>query len=131
MARVLPSDVKAIMDTGLSDVSLTAHIDAASLVIDETLVEDGVAIHSDARMTAIEQYLAAHFAASQDPTTESESLGDARLKYEGAVGEGLAETRYGRRALDLDTSGELREAGDAPAEFETFGTTYDYTNPDA
>lgn len=126
MARVTPSDVQAIMDTGLSDTGLRAHIEAAALVTNEALTDDdGVPVHDEDRMTSIERYVAAHFAAAQDPTVEKDGLGTARVTYETATGDGMAETRYGRRAIELDSTGTLRDGTKAPAEFDTWGTTYD------
>ena len=69
-------------------------------------------------------YLACHYVAGTDPTVEADEVSDSSNEYEAAVGEGLRETRFGRRALALDHTGDLDatpDEGDESFTFETFG----------
>lgn len=101
MARVSDSEVKSILDT---TIDTTPFITTASLVVDEELDSSGL---SEARLTQIELYLAAHFACLMDPRVASESVDGASNTYEGKTGMGLDRTSYGQQVKLLDTSGAL------------------------
>ena len=75
----------------------------------------------------IETLLTAHGIAAQDPTAEVIQGGETRIQHEASVGEGVEETRYGRRAVELaaELGIDLTVTGRDNATFETFGTTYD------
>ena len=104
MALVTSDEVKAVIDTN-RDVS--SFIDSAHLIVTEDLADADL---SDDRLKQIELYLAAHFVAL---TEERGGLvkskhGDASEEYQFEKGRGIAMTRYGQTAIDLDTSGTLR-----------------------
>lgn len=99
--------------------SLEHAVESANLLVNEELVPTGDV--SEQRLTLIERYLAAHFASTATPTVESHESGGSSTDYETATGEGIRETRYGRRAVELDPTGELDSASEDVAVFETFG----------
>lgn len=104
---IIDADIKAIIDTR-RDTS--PFIDTAFVVINELLASSGL---SDARLTEIGKYLAAHFVAIAEASGAMRSkLGDAeeqyRLNSDKTVG--FQVTWYGQTALALDTSGKLAGA---------------------
>lgn len=104
MALVTDSEVKALIDTSRDT---TPFITTAHLIITEDLATSGL---STDRKTQVELYLAAHFCAI---TEERGNLarhrkGDSSEEYKMEIGYGLALTRYGQQAMQLDTSGTLR-----------------------
>lgn len=113
--------------TPLSDAALDVHIRAARSLIDER-IPLGEYDTSD-RVKDLVGFVAAHFAASEDPTEESEDLGNASYSYESNVGEGLEETRYGRRAVELDHTGALAESPGEESEWFSVGVEGD-TGPE-
>ena len=84
-------------------------IATATLVVTEELADQGL---SDDRLTQIELYLAAHFAALNDPRMESEEIGgEYKSKVQGKTEMNLDATFYGQTAKLLDTSGTLAQLG--------------------
>ena len=81
------------------DVSTDIFISSAHTIVYEEL------LHTDYgtdRLTLIELYLAAHFAAITYPVTSSEGIGGkANESYQYKVGLGLNFTKYGQQALLL------------------------------
>ena len=103
MALVTDAEVKEIIDTNRDT---TPFIDVADLLITESLSGKGL---SNARLTKIELYLAAHFATVTEERgglTRS-GVGDAVEAYNVEPGKGLLSTRYGQQAIALDSSGTL------------------------
>ena len=82
---------------------------------------------SESASIMIETLLTAHGVAAQDPTAEVVQTGETRVQHEAVVGEGIEETRYGRRAVELAKQHgvDLTVVGRDSAVFETFGTSYD------
>jgi hypothetical protein len=115
---VTKADVRGEYDTSASTASVERAIRAAEAVVEQNLDRSQF---DDAVLGDIVVYLAAHMVAGTDPTAEKEEVGDSSHSYEGAVGEGLRETRFGRRALSLDHTGGLDAADEDGAVFETFG----------
>jgi hypothetical protein len=109
--------------TPLSDTALDTHIRAATNLIDTRvpIAEYDTSEH----LQDVLGYLAAHFAASEDPTEKQEDMGDSSFRYESYVGEGLEETRYGRRALELDHTGALAESPGETSEWFSIGVEGD------
>ena len=107
-ARTSAGAVKEVVATDIVDEVVTANfIDTANLFVDTHLVPD--AGHSEAMLTKIELYLAAHFVAlteEQGGITRSK-LGDADESFANIYEGGLKSTRFGLSALALDTSGIL------------------------
>jgi hypothetical protein len=98
----------SVGDTPLSDAALEMHIRAARNLVDDRLT-DYASEFSDQELKDIGVLVAAHFATVEDPTVEKESTANSSYSYEGNVGEGLEETRYGRRAISQDHTGALAE----------------------
>lgn len=108
--RTTTSAVQAILGGNWDgETDLSPFVEAASSLVDDVVTcaaEDDVTL-SAAKLELIERWLSAHFYAALDPTVKSEATDGASASYEGKEESGLGETRYGRRALSLDTSGCL------------------------
>lgn len=124
-ARTDASRVTEIFETDLSDSVLHAHINAASHAVDD-IPTDSDAVDSE-RLTEIETWVAAHFAAAQDrdPTVDEESHESVTKSYSGETGRGLEGTRYGQTAISLDPTGTLASGDDGG------GGTYGFNVPNA
>lgn len=123
MPRITPPDVQAIINRTASDDALTFWIGWANTVIDDADITA-----SESTLTDLERLVAAHGVSAQEPTEAATTIADLRVEYEGEAGPGLRETRYGRRAITLDPSGELAAYGLQAPTFETFGSSTDYTD---
>jgi len=116
-ARVTDADVKAIFDTAMDT---TPFITTANLIVDEELVSFGL---TEARLTEIEKYLAAHFACLKDPRIAKEKIGDAENTYQVVkAGNGLEGTSYGQQVQLLDSTGRLADLLKPHAGLETLKT---------
>lgn len=103
--RTVGEDVKAILDTSLTAEQVESYIQAASLIVDEQLVGESL---SDALLTEIEKWLAAHLVAStRDMRVQKESADGISLTYQGKTGLGLDATFYGQTTKRLDPTGKL------------------------
>lgn len=90
-----------------------AQISIASSIVDDHLADKGL---SNGALAAIEAYLAAHFYHLHSPNVVSEKYDHGAVTYE--IGKnttsdnefhnGYSSTRWGQQALDLDSSGTLR-----------------------
>ena len=104
MATIDPLKVQSLLGTS-KDV--TTFIETAQLILEESLSGQGM---SDARLTQIGQYLAAHYASitlTRGQITQEE-IDDAREERpDDFFSEGLNSTLYGQQAIQLDTSGQL------------------------
>lgn len=109
------SDVRQIMElpSSVSDSVLDSFIADADILVQEELVGKGL---SDARLTAIEKYLAAHFVlqltergglVSSEVEDAKDQYLDLRSRSQNNVERGLAYSRYGQQALLLDTTQTL------------------------
>jgi hypothetical protein len=85
----------------------TSFIDTANLLVNENLGTSGL---SDARLTEIEKYLAAHLVALHPDERQltEQKIGEATDKYTGAFGKQLDATQYGQMVMLLDTTGTFR-----------------------
>ncbi len=119
-ARTTADGVKSIIETSINDADVLGQmINTANLYVDEHLVP--TAGHSDAMLTEIEKYLAAHFVALTEEkggVTRSK-MGDADESYANVFESGFNSTRYGQTAVVLDSSGILAKLSitNARAEF--------------
>lgn len=120
-ARANVNDVKLIIETDLDDDQIQAFITTAHLLVVDRIEGQG---SSEATMTQVEQYLAAHFLSLRDPRVETEKIGgEYQAKYQvGDLGEGLASTVYGQTALALDDTGLLVQSSMKKAGFIIHGT---------
>lgn len=124
MPRVAPDDVRAAMqETHLSDADLSVFIRIAAMRVTEEV--EPHASYSEQRYTELERLLSAHYAASADPSSDRETVNAVSIEYETVPDDlqqsTLDETRYGRRAQELDTGGWLSTEATG-AEFVSFGT---------
>lgn len=99
-ARTDASSVSEIFDTELTNAQLKAHINAAAALVDDVESTGSV---PDQRLELIETYVAAHFAASQDPREKEAEVGDAAFTYQGPE----ETTQYWETATSLDPTGVL------------------------
>jgi hypothetical protein len=118
MTIALPTaaDVRAIIETSLTDGQIEALIADAALAAEKCLLK-----YDEARQKAIVKWLTAHLIASTggNGVLTSQKLGDASETYARAtLGDGLKGTTYGQQALLLDTCGCLARLGRARASVE-------------
>ncbi len=102
-SRVTADEVGELIDT---DRTLDSFIITASLIVTEELASAG---HSNARLTQIELYLAAHFVALAEERggLQRWQVGDSAELIANVYDKGFQMTRYGQQAMALDTSGAL------------------------
>lgn len=115
-ALITVADVKGVMEVPgeVTDPQLEAFISDAHIIVSEDLAGKGL---SEARLAAIEKYLAAHFALQyvERGGFILSQLGDAHDKYLDMNPQGQANisgfmlSRYGQQAVVLDTSGTLKK----------------------
>lgn len=123
MARVTPAEVKAIIDT--DKINLLPFIDAANALVTEVLGETDL---SSTLLKEIERWMSAHFIAMSGSDSDAgevveEEVGESRVKYTFDRGTGFSNTRYGKQAIMLDTTGRLGSMGKTRASFRVFGYT--------
>jgi len=123
MAIALPSpaDVRAIVQTSLTDPEIQLIIEDAALI-----VEGCIAAFTDARQVAIVKWYAAHMISSSGKATgasaanvTSKKLGDASTTYARAtLGSGTMGTTYGQMAASFDPTGCIESIGQKPVIFQ-------------
>lgn len=116
MSRTNDVKVKGIIETEISDLS--PFITAANLTINEQIP---VANVTDELLTEIETWLAAHYLTAHSPRAQKEQIGPTRITYEGQTGKGLEGSRYGQRAISLDSTGELGNSSQADINLDFAG----------
>lgn len=107
MSLVTAAEVLAIM--GEEDtVSCDAQIAVADLIVTEQLTGKGL---SDALMTTVELYLAAHLTllSLENGPLAKKMVNTSSEGYHDIYGPGLQSTRFGQTACMLDTSGTLSQ----------------------
>ena len=117
--RVDAADVKAIIDTDLSDSDVGVFITTANNIVTARLSEAGL---SDETLVEIERWLSAHLVAIRSPLLKKQEIMDAVDEYQyGKLGMGLQFTAYGQQVLLLDTSGILSTMGGKGVYFKGYG----------
>ena len=119
MARTTTAEVKAIIDTDLTN--LNPFIIPAGQLADQVAAADSSL--AAATLAQIECWLAAHFTAMRDPQAVKSTVGPTSFTYGGKTGMGLEFTRYGQMALLLDTTGTLKGLGRRKTSFASLGHT--------
>jgi hypothetical protein len=104
--RTSPEAVRAAVETD-SDIDVSPYIRTANVLADKVSAEDSDSLLSDALLTEIETYLAAHFYALRDQQFHSKKTADASAQFQGQTSMGLKATLWGQQAIDLDVSGYL------------------------
>jgi len=97
VAAIIAVDTKNITD-------VSPFISAASALVDEACSTDD---YTDAQLTVIETWLAAHVYTIRDPRAESEKAGSISVKYQSKVALNLSTSHYGQMAMLLDHKGGL------------------------
>ena len=118
MARVTAAGVKEIIPgTTLGDPAIDVFINTAGLIIDGVFAGQ-TTVPSDAILTEMERYYAAHLISSTNyRLTAREKLGNAEVEYGSKVeyvGKGydrLSATPYGQTVLELDPTGMMNRVG--------------------
>lgn len=110
--------VRGIIKLPVSVTDLTPFMEAANEMVDELLApltnpDTGQSFHLPARLTRIETWLSAHFAAVEHRRRIQEGVGPIQATYEGKVDLNLSVTEYGQQAMVLDTSGTLARYNNA------------------
>jgi len=114
MARTDSDEVIALLTPGkdydtVSTPSLTPFINAATAMVDRVATcatTRGITL-TDAELTIVEAWLAAHLYCMSDQTYASKSTGGASGSFHGQTGMNIDATKYGQTAQDLDHSGCL------------------------
>lgn len=125
MPRVTPGDVRVLLDTPITDLAIQFAIECANDTVESHIVGHPNQPSDPEKLTRIERFLAVHYAHPMDPSAGEVTLGDVRERFEGTSGIGLAETRAGRRAIELDPTNELEQVGKTEAIFQSFGADAD------
>lgn len=99
--------VRKLIDDDLDDEDFDPHIEAASLLVDELLVDSPTFTYTAARREMVERYLAAHFYTVRVGQVTEEQAGPVREKVAFKIDLYLANTKYGQQAIILDTGGNL------------------------
>ena len=118
MARVTDADLRKVIDIPTS-TDTSVFIGVANRYVDAHLLPEGL---TEAELTDIELFLAAHFAALtvERGGLTSEKIGDTEESYANVYKAGIHSTRYGQAAIALDTTGKLASmgSGNLKAEFK-------------
>ncbi len=113
--RTNSDDVKAIISTSLSVLEVIPYINDANAMVNSILVDEGL---SEALLTTIEKWLAAHFIAiTKSRQPQYRKIGDGAESYP-KLGMKLETTTYGQTAISFDTSGKLANVGKKRIKFE-------------
>lgn len=128
MARTDVQTVRSIYSTQADgstydDDAISFWIDEAHDTVNDRL-GDELSRVDESKLERLEALVACHYLGAGDPHEKSGGMGDQSSTFEGSSveGEGLRETRFGRRAITADPTGRLSQAGQEPSRFETFGT---------
>lgn len=120
MARIQATDLEDIFDTDLTAIQLNAFIAGAHVIVNENLVGKGL---SEALLTEIEKWLAAHLASIRDQRVQSENIaGEYSVTYQGKTGLGLDATLYGQMVKQFDHTGTLATLGQKRASITVLRT---------
>ena len=97
-------------DTNVS-ANLTEFINTASALVDWVETCDAAKSDelTDAQLTDIETYIAAHLYAIRDQQYQQKKTGDASATFQGTTGMYLDGTQWGQTAMLLDISGCLAQ----------------------
>lgn len=99
MSTATPDDVEGLIDTGLETTEIQNFLNDAEFDVDHHVDESLTTQHR----RQLEKHLAAlKIVQSKEPATESESVGDVTLNYDGSTVEWLK-----GQVTDLDPSGKL------------------------
>lgn len=114
MPRTDVDSVRALLAPGgdyddINKPTLVPFIETASLIVDrvKTCAIDKGKDLTTAELELIERWLSAHFYVQSDQAYQSKSTSGASGSFQGQVGEGLQNSKYGAAALSLDYSGCL------------------------
>jgi hypothetical protein len=121
MSRPTEQDVKAIIDTELTEAQITPFLRVAHVLVDDVVASD--TDYSDDLQEQLELWLAAHFVAIRDPRVQSITVDDVKATFHGKSGLGLDHTPYGQQLRLIDTKGLLVNAllGLISAEIKVLG----------
>ena len=111
MPRAVDADVIVLMQEAVG-TTYASFIATANLIVNEDLLGYGL---TEARLTQIETYLAAHFAtlAKEKGGIVRTSMGESAESYHEINSrlQAYTSTRFGQQAIALDTSGVLAAKG--------------------
>ena len=105
------TDVKNIMnDQSLDSTYVTTILNTVDAILSKVYEYDNTL--TDALLTELQKYYAAHIIASTTKRIASEEkVGDASIKYTGEYKSGLNSTPYGQMVLMIDPTGLVARAG--------------------
>ncbi len=106
MARTSSTEVGKVIELDTAITDLTPFIESAHELVEELCNPTGSTL-TEARLTLIETWLAAHFYATRDQQFSSRNAGSAGGSYQGQTTMMLSSTFYGQQAMLMDTTGAL------------------------
>lgn len=101
--RTTADKVKTVIEVDAS-IALDVFMETASQLVDECC---GSAGYTEARLTLIETWLAAHFYSVRDMRASVEKAGEVSVSYAQNPGFNLMLTSHGQQAIALDSMGGL------------------------
>ena len=129
MARTTDALVSGIIAVKAT-IPLTPFIDVANNMVTDVCLDSG---YTDAKLTLIETWLAAHFYAVRDPRVDMEKAGSVSQKFQYEVDLNLAVTVYGQQAMVIDSDGNLakvnKQATTGNATLKKVGVVWAGTDP--
>ena len=123
--RTTYAEVIKIIDTDLAQTSVEAQLDAANLFVTNHLQGSGL---NTATLTMIEKYICAHFMTAHDMRSSKEKAGEVEQDFQYKIGFSLNQSKYGQIAMDLDSTGTLKNIANTKrkASLNTIGVEYEY-----
>lgn len=105
--RVTEADVRAIIDTVLTDPEILPYINSANVWVNT--VAEPIPLAEEV-LFEIERWMSAHMIAmTQERMAKEEGAGGAYIKYVGEWGKGLDQTPYGQMVIGLDPTGTIAD----------------------
>jgi len=107
--RTTAEDVKAIMDTDLTEDQIEPVVSSANVFVTAQLGASGLGVDL---LTEIEKWVAAHMCSvGLDRQLQRGKGGSAEATYAGNYDKGLQMTSYGQMACSMDPTGILAASG--------------------
>lgn len=106
--RTSDPEVRELIETD-ADLSVAPFIRAAHAIVDWLADQDTDGVLSEALLTEIEAWLAAHFYAHRDQQFQQKTTGGAMGAFQGQTSMVFLSTYWGQTACGLDVTGRLAQ----------------------
>lgn len=114
--------------TSASDDAVLFWLEWADGVLTKAEALPGASAYGAADRKTLKKLIAAHALEREEIRVRT---GDVQIQYsEEAIGQGLRETSYGRKAIAYDPQDVLENVGLKQPSIESIGTTYDASDPE-